>query len=300
MGWWESRGKSVLARELHRRVRRAVDGLGLSPVPTGPLHSFSRRVALRVLDADGRGYVAKGAWRGGLSHEVTVHRWAHDAGVPVPSLVEFVDGNPAVMILEDLGGSALSGTERSGAWPAAGEVLRRLHGTLPAPWFDDPGDDRGPWLDGLRAEITEAVERRRIAVGLAEAVEEVLADAAPWVTEPDAPRTLVHGDCMPKHMIFDGRGELRLIDLEHARIGDPALDLAVLTAFAPQRLEQVLEGYRAAPSEEARLRRIVPARQVERLVRAVNWTARHDFGHAHALAGLEESVARFRDRPTTG
>ncbi len=46
--------------------------------------------------------------------------------------------------------------------------------------------------------------------------------------ETDAPRALVHGDLGPHNVLWQDRAVSGLIDLDHAAIGDPAIDVAPL------------------------------------------------------------------------
>lgn len=276
------------------RLRRAVDGVvarqtGLRPTTNTALVLTPRRCVLRVECADGRGFVAKGATGDRLNREVRAHRWAVEAGLPVAPLVGVFPGPPQVMLTEELSGAALKDADDPAVWRQAGALLRRLH-DVPRPWPVQPDtESRDDWHARVAAQVARAAERAAFAPSLAQLVSETVASDAPLVSALSR-SAVVHGDCMPAHLLWDGDGQLHLIDLEYLRIDDPAWDLAVLCAFEPARLDDVLAGYDPDAGEEHRLRQLVPPRRLERLVRAINWRIDHGQPIEPVLATLEHHL----------
>ncbi|MDZ7675001.1 MAG: aminoglycoside phosphotransferase family protein [Acidimicrobiales bacterium] len=267
---------------------------GLGPTTIVPLVVTPQQCVLRVECGNGTTLVAKGAFRDRLRPEVAAHRWAVQRGLPVAPLVEANPGPPEVMLTEWLPGPTLDRVEDPAAWHQAGALLRQLH-DAPRPWPEhlEPHPETGEgWQAGVAAQVARAAEDGSLSPRLAQFVSDVVAAEGPTVSALTR-LAIVHGDCMPAHLIRGHDRQFRLIDLEYLRIDDPAWDLAVLCAFESSRLDDVLAGYDPAPEEERRLRRLVPARRIERLVRALNWCTDHAQPHLPVLRVLVPHLRAF-------
>lgn len=98
--------------------------------------------------------------------------------------------------------------------------LERLSG-LPEP-RDWCGGRAWPELVRTRLAPRLDMEEAREAVRRAESVLEV---------EADAPAVFCHGDFGPHNLLWEGGAVASLIDLDHACVGDPAIDIAPLIGF---------------------------------------------------------------------
>lgn len=256
---------------LRRSVVRTVERLDLVVTPgERPLVVRWDRVVLPVEDRSGIQYIAKGARRRRVAREASAHRWFAAEGIPVPKLLHFVETKPQVLVMERLPGPDLPSGPSDG-WRAAGALLRKIH---VVPEHAPAGTARRPpvpgrWLSEIASQTTKAVQAELLSPGMASEILGLARQRAPDL-EPPHVATVVHGDCMPKHLMYDRHGNLLAIDVESSGVDDPAWDIGVLCAFDPDRLEDVLEGYAPDAADERRLRRIIPAYQLQRLVRSMN------------------------------
>ena len=133
------------------------------------------------------------------------------------------------------------------------------------------------WPDLVRTTLL----RRLSASARGEAVAAV--DALP-ATETDAPRAFVHGDLGPHNVRWEGRIVSGLIDLDHAAVGDPAVDVAPLTgAYGAEAVAEV-----AGPAllRRALIHRATLSLQVAAAAELVGDAPLRD----HALANVEARV----------
>jgi cytidylate kinase len=75
----------------------------------------------------------------------------------------------------------------------------------------------------------------------------------------ESPRTLCHGD-LRWHNTLAHQGTLRFIDLEHAGLGDPAADLALMACRTPLSLDeemQILDGLQGALKDKGLVHRFL-------------------------------------------
>lgn len=112
-----------------------------------------------------------------------------------------------------------------GHWTAIAAALGGLHRVPPPAWWDGP--EPVPPSPGAVATATRtwaALTSPRVA----ERAAELVGPGGRPPTPPVATTSLVHGDCHLDNIVLDARGDLRWIDWQEARNGDPFADLAFL------------------------------------------------------------------------
>jgi Ser/Thr protein kinase RdoA (MazF antagonist) len=239
------------------------------------------------------------------AREARVLAAAGRAGVPVPRVLARLAGPPSIVLLADAGGRWLAPGDPPPAWAATGAALRTLHDLVipDLPWFADRTD----WGNGLIAVLDRwapaardaGLERVALA-GLRAAVDRLIRDA------PHVPGlATLHGDCVPVHVRLehpDRAGAWRvvgLVDLGEVCRGDAAWDLAVLTLRSPERLRDVLGGYRAEPALRARMEQVAPTYRALRHVAEAGWLAEHGFDPALVAAEARLALNNAKS-PTLG
>lgn len=90
---------------------------------------------------------------------------------------------------------------------------------------------------------------------------------------------LLHGDCQPDHYLVGegGRRVAGVIDFGDAVLGDAVYDLAVLTLDHPDRLGDVVAGYRPDAYLKARLDQLILPYQLIRRLGSARWMLEHGY-----------------------
>jgi Ser/Thr protein kinase RdoA (MazF antagonist) len=229
-----------------------------------------------------------------IAGEVRMLQAAIETGAPVADLVAHLPGRPAVMVTEAVSGRPLHATSSEQDWVVAGRALRRLHA-----WGqDDTGRadvDPEAWAQDLARMVLDELREARRTGRLGRCDIGTSVDRALDVILGSMPAglTTIHGDCMPKHLILDDGGGAAFIDFDAAGVGDPRFDLAVLTTYAPERLDALLAGYGIDGHD---VRAGVQAYWIVRLLRSLNWLADHGYDPDAARERLIELAAEI-DRP---
>ncbi len=270
-----------------------------SPVVAGDVRLRHRaRAVFDLVEPGGRPTVVKVL----VDHrkaerEVVALRGAAEAGVAVPPVLLFVEGPPPVLVLGLVPGSPLTAGDRGAAWAEAGAALARLHATGPPPGLATVGRASTSWSDWLSGWL----EAERSRCGLARAtLGDALVDGALGRVEaglarsqPPTTEAFVHGDFQPAHVLLaaDRRSVTSLIDFGDAGRGDPAFDLAVLTAHDPHRLDDVMAGYQPDGRFHSHVAGVIDSYQLLRLLGEVPWLVEHGFDPASPLDTLRARLA---------
>lgn len=220
---------------------------------------------------------------------------AAQAGIPVPVVLLADPAPPALLVLAPLAGAPLPVDAPAGAWADAGRQLRRLHDLTPPAGTPRFGGGtrallpaRSTWQDFL---VTWADREAGLAVGRGL----VPARAAAWVARQvraavaatvEPPCRLLHGDCQPDHVLVDGETVTGFLDFGDAGTGDPAWDLAVLTLDSPDRLPDVLHGYRPGGTLPDALPTMIPTYHALRHLTAANWLSTRDRDSSRQITAL--------------
>lgn len=193
-----------------------------------------------------------------LAREVEFQEMARDAGVPVAPVVAVRVEEPALMVMGKVAGSPLSSPATAAT--EAGRHLRTFHELRPDPAA--AGDGLG-W--GTR--VARTAERHLaylLEVGLVPAPdgERLLRRFEELIPDLDArPVSLLHGDLYPDHVLTDPDGThvRAFLDFGDVRLGDAALDVALLSLDDEDVLDPLLDGYTTSPAERADLAELLPA-----------------------------------------
>lgn len=154
-------------------------------------------------------------------------------------------------------------------------MLRRLHQVVPPPGlvsFAYTGEPLAQFLTGRlrieaeRAEQAGLLDHARLTRLTAPA-------SAAFAHVGEALSTvLLHGDCQPAHFLLTPQTTVAaVIDFGDASVGDPVLDLAVLTTGAPQHLPAVLASYRPDEALSRRIAQLIEPLRTLRRLGAANW-----------------------------
>jgi aminoglycoside phosphotransferase (APT) family kinase protein len=168
---------------------------------------------------------------------------AHAAAVPVPEVLRFEPGPPAVLVTR-----LVRGVPLSSRWPdaahEAGRALRRLHDAGGSPPFSGGQDDWTAFVDWWAdREIAACRERGALDGRTAAALRDRFDALRPALAH--RPVALLHGDLQAEHVLVDpATGRLAaILDLVDVQPGDPLLDVAVLSLWDEPLAEPVLAGH---------------------------------------------------------
>jgi len=175
-------------------------------------------------------------------------------------------------------------------WLAAAAALRSMHYIEPTGLAPTPSHPTNVqrWAESLAADAQ--------ALGL---IDDAVADRFQVVyalrERPTAPSTLVHGDASPQHFL-QRRGSLTgILDFGDAGVGDPAADLAVLTLWAPDRIETIVDSYLDGPGHQQDrpelLARIAFHRPLRQLAAAI-WSEHQGFSPKPFIVALYEELLK--------
>lgn len=206
-----------------------------------------------------------------IGREVAALRAAAAAGIPVPAIRDHQTGPLSVLVLEWIDGAWLAPDRSDRAWRNVGAYLRRIH-ELDVPGLGPVG--RHDWTTriGIEAEVAQQLDHLQ-AEG------------------PPATATL-HGDAQAVHVRLDDDDEvLAMLDFGDAARGDPALDLAVVTLWTPEKLPAVLAGYGADDTLADWVARAVPVYRAVRFLDEATWLADHGYDPADAAAAAVTAAA---------
>lgn len=107
----------------------------------------------------------------------------------------------------------------------------------------------------------------------------------------DRPGALTLFDGRPEHFVIRNGRLAGVIDLHDVGAGDPAMDLAVLSAADPPLLDGVLNGYRASDSERTEFDALIPFYAVLRRLAAAEWDVRQH------IRALNDDLLHHLERP---
>jgi aminoglycoside phosphotransferase (APT) family kinase protein len=176
-----------------------------------------------------------------LAHEARMLELARGQGVPVPDVLAFEPGPPAVTVMTRVGGDPLTSAMGEAAAAEAGAALGLFHRLPAAPPFSG-GQHRWEefvawWAEReagacARLGILEPAEAAA-AAGLIMAARDLLASR---------PTGLIHGDLQTDHVLVESGRLAGIIDFVDAQPGDGLLDVAVLTLEDEALTGPVLRG----------------------------------------------------------
>lgn len=211
-----------------------------------------------------------------LRREWAVAQRARAAALPVPELLAFAPGPPAVIAMRHVAGRPLT-SGQSDAAREAGALLARFHRLGARPPF---ATGRATWEEHIAA-WAERELARLDRLGILRD-EQIAALRQSFADQRDRlaarPIALLHGDLQPAHIIVDRRGErvVALLDFADAQPGDPLLDIAVLTLRDGALIGPVLAGY-GQIADDAATRALLATYRLLRHLAEVPWLLERGF-----------------------
>ena len=205
------------------------------------------------------------------------------APVPTPQLLWHRAGPIHLLALSEVQGVPLgrygsTSDSPSAAWSAAGAIARQLHEHQVPAALELPSRYRLENLD----ELEEWLLAKRVADPGLVAEHARRARAA---SEEATNNSLVHGDFQPEHVIVTADNTVAgVLDWGDAGVGDPHMDLAVLTVGHREHLDAVLDGYRREVDRER-----ISGYWSWRRLGSIRWMLNHGFdasGDVTALSRL--------------
>ncbi len=230
-----------MTEPIPRELAELADRVGCRP--TRVLQSGPDRVTLQARDRSGDLVVLKTARPpGALAGDVEANALLAAEGLPVPEILAYEDGSPAVLVLRWIDGDPLSSDSPVEAQQEAGRLLRTVH-QLPG----NPPYSGQPTIQGWITAWTEEMAAWWPAAGGSEAqvrrLRGWLDDVTPVLS--GRPGTLMLFDGRPEHILVRDGHVVGLIDLHDVGQGDPAMDLAVIGLTDQDLVPGVLSGYGA-------------------------------------------------------
>lgn len=236
-----------------------------------------------VFDAtvDGRDAVVKvDAVAGRSAGEAEALRTARRRGVPVPELIHQITGragrddpenHPSVLVIARIDGTPLTAHGSCAVWREAGFVLRRIHSIPPGPRFAAGSQSFRERMEAWHEnEIRRSRDNGLLPPAQLHAVHSLLSPV--WENMIEEPPCFVHGDVQAEHLLVGpDRRIAAVLDFGDVHIGDPVLDLAVLTLWHPGQVDSVLSGYRPARVTRERIKTLIVPFRIIRHLAAANW-----------------------------
>jgi aminoglycoside phosphotransferase (APT) family kinase protein len=227
-----------------------------------------------------------------FEREVVALRAAAQCKVMVPGIVFSAAGPPSLLALERIDGPELSELSAQAAWVAAGRELRRLHTVPPPPGLPPLLEQGTSWRSMMlwwaNQEWTLAKSQGRYPEAFLGQLYGHMRASFETIDEP--PLTMIHGDCRAAHFIMTPTDErvVGILDFGDASIGDPAWDLAVLTIWAPEHLDVVLDGYTPTSSLRSHLADALTGYRIVRHLGAARWLPEHGYDPRDEIAALDQ------------
>jgi aminoglycoside phosphotransferase (APT) family kinase protein len=200
--------------------------------------------------------------------------------VPVPEVLWFQPGPPAVLALRHVEGRPITADAPPSEWRLAGETVRALHraprpdglhdvgwhGTADLDWIID---DDARWVTD-RGLIDPGLVRR-----VADLASRGLADLA---VDP----VHAHYDLQSTHVLMRDGKVAAVIDWGDVDLGDPWYDVATLTSRAKHRLGDLAVGYGPVDGD------VVRSWWAQRHLGEVRWMVEHAMDPAEPIRLLTE------------
>jgi aminoglycoside phosphotransferase (APT) family kinase protein len=185
-----------------------------------------------------------------LQHEYDIAQKVASIGVPIPKVLGFEAGQPAVLATEYARGYPLS-SRNTVAAKAAGKYLQHIHAIGAHPPFSGGQQQWDVFISWWRNEEVEKAKRldvldhRQIIT-----VQTYFETLQPLLVH--RPIVLLHGDLQTAHILVDPQTEhvLAFLDFADAQPGDPLLDIAVATLWDHGLADFLLEEYSGIENNE--------------------------------------------------
>jgi len=188
--------------------------------------------------------------RTALQHEYTIAQKAVAMGVPIPEMLGFEAGPPAVLAMKQVIGRPLSSRYPFAA-KEAGKYLQRFHNIGAHPPFSGGQQQWDAFISWWENAEIEKVRRLDVLDPLQiSELQEHFDHLQPLLVQ--RPIVLLHGDLQTAHILVDPQTEkvLAFLDFADVQPGDPLLDIAVVTLWDHALTDFLLEGYSGIANNE--------------------------------------------------
>lgn len=210
--------------------------------PTRVLQSGPGRTTLQAQDLAGELFVLKTTTAAGeLVGDVDANRLLAAEGLPVPQIVAYADGSPAVLVLRWIDGEPISSASPVEAQREVGRILRAVHRLPGGPPFSGRPTIR-EWIAAWTDELAIWWPSAGGTAAQVAHLRDRLGELAPVLARRSG--SLILFDGRPEHFLVGSGHVVGLIDLHDLGPGDPAMDLAALGLTDPALIDGVLAGYR--------------------------------------------------------
>lgn len=247
---------------------------------------------------------------------LTAHRHVGPAlGAAMPTCIgSWNDGHEGLLLLEDID-PAVQGDELRPCPPASADAVIRTVAALHDRTVesDQLGADVERWQPPVRApgwwpERLAGIAARYpalLADGGRDLIERLLSPVVATAQPPDPPCSWIHVDPHLDNVLWRSDGSAVLLDWSNARIGPPAVDVAVLLvslAFCDtpsRRAAELLDRYVALTGRRPDRRRLaadVAAALAIHLIGVIGWAGApaNPVAHPRSLALRDDAVRRVR------
>jgi aminoglycoside phosphotransferase (APT) family kinase protein len=163
-------------------------------------------------------------------------------GIPIPEMLGFEAGPPAVLAMKHIRGHPLSSRSPFAA-REAGTYLQRYHTLGAHPPFSGGHQQWDAFISAWWHEQREKVKRLGVlAPHQMKKVQGQFEMLRPLLVQ--RPMVLLHGDLQTAHILIDPHMErvLAFLDFADAQSGDPLLDSAVVSLWDQELSDFLLEG----------------------------------------------------------
>src|SRR6266567_1860738 len=173
-----------------------------------------------------------------LQREYAIAQKAESIGVPIPKIIGFEAGQPAVLAMKQIIGHPLS-SRNTFAAKEAGRYLQRFHDIGAHPPFSGGQQHWDAFISWWANHEIEKVKRL-----------DVLDHLQPLLVQRLI--VLLHGDLQAEHILVDSQTEkvLAFLDFADAQPGDPLMDIAVVTLWDYGLADLLLDGYSSIENNE--------------------------------------------------
>jgi aminoglycoside phosphotransferase (APT) family kinase protein len=228
-----------------------------------------------------------------LQRDYDIAQKAASIGLPIPKILGFEAGQPAVFAMQQVIGRPLS-SRNPIAEKEAGKYLQRFHAIGAHPPFSGGQQQWDAFISWWMHEETKKVKRLEVLDPLQlRKLQERFDQIQPLLAK--RPIVLLHGDLQPEHILIDTQTEkiLAFLDFADAQPGDPLLDIAVVTLWDHGLTDFLLEGYSNLVLTEA-TQKLLSFYRLLRHLAEIPWLLERGF---EVLA--ERNIAALKDSLTT-
>ncbi len=226
-----------------------------------------------------------------LEREYAIAQKAASIGVPIPEILRFEAGQPAVLAMKQVMGHPLSSHNQFAA-KEAGNYLQRFHTLGAHPPFSGGQQQWEAFISWWANEEIEQV--KKLAVLDPHHIRELheqFETLRPLLVQ--RPIVLLHGDLQTAHILVDTQTEkvLAFLDFADAQPGDPLLDIAVVTLWDQELTDFFLEGY-SSIENNTETKQVLSLYRLLRHLAEIPWLLERGFQElaARNITALEDTL----------